>query len=95
MLPGDGFRRDPGLASAISPALSARPWLRSLRQISSGRQRQLRDGSRLGPDGHLAVSLRNIARTVTLNGIQDAVLDAGSRDDNQTLTRQNESVRVF
>jgi len=38
--------------------------------------RQLRDGSRLGLDAHLAVSLRHIARTVTLNGIQDAVLNA-------------------
>jgi len=27
-------------------------------------------------DGHLAVSLRRIARTVPLNGVQDAVLNA-------------------
>ena len=38
--------------------------------------RQLRDSRRLRLDGHLAVSFRNIARTVTLNGIQDAVLNA-------------------
>src|ERR1700745_787904 len=30
----------------------------------------------LGPDAHLAISLPNIARTVSLNGVQDAVLDA-------------------
>lgn len=36
---------------------------------------QLRDGSRLSLDGHLAGSLRNIARSVALNGIQDAVLN--------------------
>ena len=39
--------------------------------------RQLRDGSRLGLDAHLAVSLSNIPRTVTLNGVKDAVLNAG------------------
>jgi hypothetical protein len=38
--------------------------------------RQLRDGSRLRLDGHVAVALSNIARMVTLNGIQDAMLDA-------------------
>jgi hypothetical protein len=37
---------------------------------------QLGDGSRLGLDGHLAVSLRNTSRTVALNEIQNAVLDA-------------------
>src|SRR5665213_3928407 len=38
--------------------------------------RQLSDGSRLCLNRYLAASLRNIARTVTLNGIQDAVLNA-------------------
>jgi hypothetical protein len=38
--------------------------------------RQLSDGRCLRLDGHLAVSLRNIARTVPLNGIQDAVLNS-------------------
>jgi len=42
--------------------------------------RQLRDGSRLGLDAHLAVSLRNIARTVPLNGVQNAVLNARVRN---------------
>src|SRR5665647_722173 len=61
--------------------------------------RQLRDGSRLRLDGHLAVSLSNIARTVALNGIQDAVLDAGlnagGKEENQTLARQGKSLRVL
>jgi len=35
--------------------------------------RQLSDGSRLCLNGHLAVSLGNIARTVALNGIQDYI----------------------
>jgi hypothetical protein len=35
--------------------------------------RQLSDGRCLRLDGHLAVSLRNIARTVPLNGIQDYI----------------------
>src|SRR5664280_1265915 len=38
--------------------------------------RHLLDGRRLGLDGHLAVSLRNIARAEALNGVQDAVLNA-------------------
>ena len=38
--------------------------------------RQLRDGRRLRLDGHLAVALSNIARTMALNGVQDAVLNA-------------------
>jgi hypothetical protein len=38
--------------------------------------RQLRDGSRLRLDGHLAVSLRNIARAMPLNGVQNAMLNA-------------------
>jgi hypothetical protein len=38
--------------------------------------RRLRDGRRLSLDRHLAVSLSNTARTMALNGIPDAMLNA-------------------
>lgn len=37
--------------------------------------RHLRDCRRLGLDAHLAVLLRDIARTLALNGIQNAMLN--------------------
>jgi hypothetical protein len=51
--------------------------------------RQLGDSRRLGLDGHLAVPLRNIARTVPLNGIQDAVFDAGLNAGGLEAVREN------
>jgi hypothetical protein len=47
--------------------------VRSQRQFIAS---QLRDGCRLRLDGHFGVSLRNIARRVSLNGIRNAMLNA-------------------